>query len=71
MTNTLDSLTLSDLTPYKSIPDKYPDLFPAHKWKWMVVNRANNGLSKAFSKVGRNLYVNERLLAECINEMHE
>lgn len=63
--------TLDELILHQKIPDRHPELFPKNKWKWMVVNRANNGLSKAFSKVGRNLYVNERLLAECINEMHE
>jgi hypothetical protein len=62
-------VTLSDLTPYKKIPQKYPDLFPVKKWKWKVAQRQHNGLAKAFRKIGKELYVNEVVLAECIDSM--
>jgi hypothetical protein len=66
---TSTQVTLNDLTPYKKIPQKHPDLFPEKKWKWLVVQREHNGLGKAFHKVGRSLYVNEPILAKCINDM--
>ena len=60
--------TLLNLTPSKQIPRKYPDLFPEKKWKWKVAQREHNGLARAFSKIGKDLYVNEIILAECIAE---
>jgi len=68
--NDLAQSTLGDLIPYQQIPHRHPDLFPEKKWKWMVANRANNGLSRAFCKVGKVIYVNEKILADCINDMH-
>lgn len=68
---TATQVTLSDLTPSKQIPQKYPDLFPEKKWKWKVAQRQHNGLARAFRKVGRDLYVNELILAECMNEQLE
>ncbi|HIG64276.1 MAG: hypothetical protein ABGX40_06900 [Methylococcales bacterium] len=62
-------VTLSELTPYKKIPQKYPELFPENKWKWKVAQRHHNGLAKAFRKIGKDLYVNEIVLAECINSL--
>jgi len=63
---TQNKVTLNDLTPSKNIPKKYPDLFTEIKWKWKVAQRKNNGLARAFCKIGRDLYVNEIVLAECI-----
>ncbi|OQK17243.1 hypothetical protein AU255_04955 [Methyloprofundus sedimenti] len=65
---TQTQVTLNDLTPSKKIPEKYPELFPEKKWKWKVAQRQHNGLARAFRKIGRDLYVNELVLAECINE---
>jgi len=65
---TTTQVSLSDLTPYQQIPKEFPDLFPAEKWKWKVAQRKHNGLSRAFCKVGRDLYVNKIILAECIAE---
>lgn len=66
--NTSTQVTLNDLIPYKKIPQKYPDLFPEKSWKWKVAQRQHNGLARAFCKVGRDLYVNKIILAECIAE---
>lgn len=64
-------VTLSDLTPYKSIPQKFPHLFTCNQWSWAVKQRKHNGLGKAFCKVGKKLFVNERVLAKCINQQSE
>jgi len=61
-------MTLNDLVPYMDIPKKYPHLFSEHNWKNKAANRDTNGLAIAFRKVGRNLYVNEKVLAECIDK---
>lgn len=61
-------VTLADLTPYNKIPEEYPELFSPKSWKWKVKQRKHNGLAKAFRKVGKDLYVNKRILAECIDE---
>jgi hypothetical protein len=66
--NTKTQVTLDDLTPYKKIPQKYPDLFSPQSWQWKVSQREHNGLARAFRKVGKDLYVNEIVLAECIDE---
>lgn len=65
---TTTQVTLNDLTPFKLIPQKYPHLYSENSWKWAVTQRQHNGLARAFRKVGRNLFVNEIILAECIDE---
>ena len=61
-------VTLNDLTPFKQIPKKYPHLYSENSWRWAVKQRKHNGLEKAFRKVGKNLFVNELVLAQCIDE---
>ena len=61
-------VTLSDLTPHKKIPEKYPDLFTPEQWAWKVAQRKHNGLARAFRKIGKDLYVNDLILAECMDE---
>lgn len=61
------SVTLTDLVPYQSIPDKFPHLYSRKSWQWAVKQRQHNGLAKAFRKVGKQLFVNTQVLAECIN----
>ncbi|MEE9339934.1 MAG: hypothetical protein V3U87_17835 [Methylococcaceae bacterium] len=65
---TKTQVKLDDLTPYKQIPKKYPHLYTDKGWSWAVKQRQNNGLAKAFRKVGKNLFVNEISLAQCIDE---
>ncbi|MBT6515506.1 MAG: hypothetical protein HOK65_12120 [Crocinitomicaceae bacterium] len=67
MMSHVKQVSLNDLTPHKKIPQKYPDLFTERSWHWKVQQRKNNGLAKAFRKVGKDLYVNEVVLAECID----
>ena len=62
---------LDELTPYKAIPKKFPHLFTPEQWAWAVKQRKHNGLSGAFCKIGKKLFVNERVLAECIDQAHE
>lgn len=62
--------TLDDLIPYKSIPKKYPHLYNEKSWQWAVIQRQHNGLAKAFRKVGKHLFVNTQVLAECIDNQH-
>ena len=59
------SITLTDLIPYQDFPEKFPHLFS--KKSWATKQRRHNGLEKAFRKVGRHLFVNTTVLAECIN----
>ncbi len=66
-TNQPQSVTLEDLTPYAAIPEKYPHLYSQKSWAWAVKQRHHNGLAKAFRKVGKNLFVNTQVLAECID----
>lgn len=66
-TNQPQSVTLEDLTPYAAIPEKYPHLYSPKSWAWAVKQRQHNGLAKAFRKVGKNLFVNTKVLAECID----
>lgn len=61
------STTLDDIVPYQSIPDRFPHLYSHKSWAWAVKQRHQNGLAKAFRKVGKNLFVNSKVLAECIN----
>lgn len=60
-------VSLTDLVPYQSIPDKFPHLYSRKSWQWAVKQRQHNGLAKAFRKVGKQLFVNTQVLAECIN----
>jgi hypothetical protein len=60
-------VTLIDLVPCQAIPDKYPHLYSKKSWEWVVKQRHHNGLSRAFRKVGKNLFVNTQVLAKCID----
>ncbi len=60
--------TLDDLIPYKSVPEKYPHLYTPGSWQWAVIQRQHNGLARAFRKIGKNLFVNTKVLAVCIDE---
>jgi len=60
-------VTLSDLVPYQAVPEKFPHLYSKKSWAWAVKQRHRNGLAKAFRKVGKHLFVNTRVLAECID----
>ncbi|MDT4330873.1 hypothetical protein ACQE3E_17375 [Methylomonas sp. MED-D] len=60
------NVTLDDIIPSGDVPKKFPHLYSEKSWRWAVVQRKNNGLSRAFHKVGKTLFVNTRVLAECI-----
>lgn len=60
-------VTLTDLIPYQAVPDQFPNLYSKKSWRWAVKQRHHNGLAKAFRKVGKNLFVNTQVLAECID----
>lgn len=60
-------VTLTDLVPYQSVPDKFPHLYSRKSWQWAVKQRQHNGLARAFRKVGKQLFVNTQVLAECID----
>ena len=62
-----DQITLNDLIPHGDVPKKYPHLYNQKSWVWAVKQRHHNGLAKAFRKVGKNLFVNTTVLAECID----
>ena len=59
---------LDDLTPAGLIPKKFPDLYTEKSWRWAVKQRKKNGLDRAFHKVGKKLFVDTPVLAECIIE---
>ena len=59
--------TLTDLIPCQAIPERFPHLYSAKSWAWAVKQRHHNGLARAFRKVGKNLFVNTQVLAECID----
>ena len=48
------------------IPEIYPHLYSETSWKWAVKNRATNGLAPAFNKIGRKIFVNLDVLAQCL-----
>jgi hypothetical protein len=60
-------VTLTDLIPYQVVPEKFPHLYSKKSWQWAVKQREHNGLARAFRKVGKNLFVNTLVLAECID----
>lgn len=62
------SITLADLIPYQDVPDKFPHLYSKKSWIWAAKQRQHNGLARAFRKVGKNLFVNTKVLAECIDQ---
>ena len=66
--NTSTQVKLDELIPYSQIPQKYTHLYSEKSWKWAVTQRQHNGLARAFRKVGKNLFVNETILAECIDQ---
>lgn len=61
------AVTLTDLIPYQSVPEQFPNLYSKKSWSWAVKQRQHNGLAKAFRKVGKHLFVNTIVLAECID----
>lgn len=61
------SVKLGDLIPYRDVPDKFPHLWSNKSWTWAAKQRQHNGLGKAFRKVGKYLFVNVNVLAECID----
>lgn len=61
------TVTLTDLVPYQVVPDKFPHLYSRKSWQWAVKQRQHNGLARAFRKVGKQLFVNIQVLAECID----
>lgn len=65
------TITLTDLVPYQAVPDKFPHLYSQKSWHWAVKQRQHNGLARAFRKVGKNLFVNTSVLAECIDQQAE
>ena len=65
------TVTLTDLIPCQEVPEKFPHLYSRKSWAWAVKQRHKNGLSKAFRKVGRKLFVNSKELARCINAQIE
>lgn len=64
-------VNLTDLVPYQAVPDKFPHLYSPKSWQWAVKQRQHNGLARAFRKVGKNLFVNTIVLAECIDQQAE
>ncbi len=64
-------ITLADLIPYQAIPDRFPHLYSKASWEWAAKQRQHNGLAKAFRKVGKKLFVNTAVLAECIDNQTE
>lgn len=64
-------IKLDDLIPYRDIPDKFPHLWSKKSWTWAAKQRQHNGLGKAFRKVGKHLFVNVVVLAECIDAQTE
>ncbi len=65
------NITLDDLIPYSDVPQKYPHLYDNKSWRWAVIQRQHNGLARAFRKVGKKLFVNTRVLAECIDSQSD
>ena len=59
--------SLDDIVPYQSIPERFPHLYSVKSWAWATKQRHHNGLAKAFRKVGKNLFVNTHVSAECFN----
>lgn len=63
--------TLNDIVPYKKVPEKFPDLFTHESWIWAVRRRKKNGLEPAFRNIGKQLFVNLHVLAECIDKQNK
>jgi hypothetical protein len=68
---TQTTISLNDIVPYQMIPIRFPHLYSPKSWAWAVKQRQHNGLARAFRKVGKNLFVNSTVLAECINAQME
>jgi len=68
---TKSSLSLDDFIPYRDVPDKFPHLYTKKSWAWATKRRQQNGLAIAFRKVGKHLFVNTTILAECIDNQIE
>jgi hypothetical protein len=68
---TQTAITLDDLIPYQDVPDKFPHLYTKKSWAWATKQRQHNGLGRAFRKVGKYLFVNTFILAECIDSQLE
>lgn len=65
------NITLDDIIPSGDVPKKYPHLYSEKSWRWAVVQRKHNGLSRAFRKIGKQLFVNTKVLAECIDSQSD
>ena len=65
------NITLDDIIPSGDVPKKYPHLYTEKSWRWAVVQRKHNGLSRAFRKIGKQLFVNTKVLAECIDSQKD
>jgi hypothetical protein len=65
------NVTLDDIIPSSDVPKRYPHLYTEKSWKWAVVQRKNNGLSRAFRKIGKQLFVNTKVLAECMDQQSD
>ena len=65
--STQATTSLDNFVPYQSIPERFPHFYSKKSWAWAVKQRHHNGLAKAFRKVGKNLFVNTHVLAECID----
>lgn len=65
------NITLDDIIPAIDIPKKYPHLYSEKSWRWAIVQRKHNGLSRAFRKIGKQLFVNTKVLAECIDQQSD
>ena len=68
---TESSQKLEDFIPYQDVQDKFPHLFTKKSWAWAAKQRQHNGLASAFRKVGKKLFVNISILAECIDNQIE
>ena len=60
-------IDLNDFVPCKDIPKKFPHLYSDKSWAWVVKQRKKNGLAPAFRRIGKNLFVNLPVFAQCID----
>ncbi|MEI6297289.1 MAG: hypothetical protein WCO84_06670 [bacterium] len=67
MTDNKQQRDLSNLVSVHLIPELYPNLYLQNTWSSAVNHRKENGLYPAFKKIGKHLFVNVEILAECIN----
>ncbi|HEY8037947.1 MAG TPA: hypothetical protein VIF37_20415 [Methylobacter sp.] len=65
------SNSLKNFIPYQDVPNQFPHLYSEKSWIWVTKQRRHNGLGRAFRKVGKRLFVNITVLAECIDNQTE